>query len=114
MAPNPFLGNLLKGNLDLILLATLEPEPRYGGEITKDVLERTGGYFEFKEGTLYPALHRLEKAGFIRGEFRYLPRGGSPVKYYELTDTGRKELAARRREYAKFSGAMRTILEGQP
>ena len=111
MPPNPFTGNLLKGNLDLILLATLEQDAKYGGEITKDVIERTQGYFEFKEGTLYPALHRLEKQGFIQGAFKYLPRGGSPVKFYELTPTGRQELESRRREYQKFSNAMKSILE---
>jgi PadR family transcriptional regulator, regulatory protein PadR len=103
-------ANLLKGNLDLILLATLEAEAKYGLEITKEVQDRTDGYFQFKEGTLYPALHRLEKQGFIAGEFQYLPRGGSPVKYYRLTDAGQKELTARRKTFNAFTKAVQNIL----
>ena len=106
-------ANLLKGNLDLILLATLETEAKYGLEITKEVQDRTDGYFQFKEGTLYPALHRLEKQGFIRGEFQYLPRGGSPVKFYKLTDTGQKELTARRKTFNAFTKAVQNILGGE-
>jgi PadR family transcriptional regulator, regulatory protein PadR len=106
-------ANLLKGNLDLILLATLEPEAKYGLEITKVVQDRTDGYFNFKEGTLYPALHRLEKQGFIAGDFQYLPRGGSPVKFYRLTDTGRRELEARRQTFNAFTRAVQNILGGE-
>ena len=62
--------NLLKGHLDLILLAALEHEPKYGGQILTEVHDRTDGAFQFKEGSLYPALHRLEKAGWIEGEFQ--------------------------------------------
>ena len=103
-------ANLLKGNLDLILLAVLEPSEMYGLEITKEVLERTDGYFALKEGTLYPALHRLEKAGFIAGSFKYLPRGGSPVKFYSLTSTGSKELEARRKAFRSFTNAVQSLL----
>jgi PadR family transcriptional regulator, regulatory protein PadR len=103
-------ANLLKGNLDLILLAVLEPTEMYGLEITKEVLERTDGYFALKEGTIYPALHRLEKAGFITGNFQYLPRGGSPVKFYTLTDTGSKELEARRKTFQRFTRAVQSLL----
>ncbi len=105
--------NLLKGNLELILLAIIEPEPIYGGEITRETSARTNGYFDFKEGTLYPALHRLEKAGWIKGTFRYLPRGGSPVKFYELSQSGQFELQARRKEHQAFHRAMDALLEGQ-
>ncbi len=103
-------ANLLKGNLDLILLAILEPNEMYGLEITKEVLERTNGYFALKEGTLYPALHRLEKAGFITGTFKYLPRGGSPVKFYSLTSTGSKELTERREAFRSFTSAVQSLL----
>ena len=105
------LSNLLKGNIELILLAILEPAATYGGEITREVNERTNGYFDFKEGTLYPALHRLEKAGFIRGSFQYLPKGGSPVKFYELTPSGKTELHQRRDQYERFHHAMHSVLE---
>ena len=102
--------NLLKGNLDIILLAIIEPAPIYGGEITREASWRTNGYFDFKEGTLYPALHRLEKSGFIRGSFQYLPRGGSPVKFYELTENGKTELTEKRSELLEFNQALNALL----
>lgn len=101
----------LKGHLDL-LLATLERGPRYGGQIIADVQASTGGYFSMREGTLYPALHRLEKQGFIHGKFQTLPRGGSPVKVYTLTPTGKTELTAQRDKYDRFTRAVRGVIGG--
>ena len=92
-------GNLIRGHLDLILLSILRGEPKYDLEISKLAQERTGGYFDLRVGSLYPALHRLEKAGVIRGEFRDAPHGGSPVKVYALTDSGERELNAQRKEF---------------
>ncbi|MFC4455104.1 PadR family transcriptional regulator [Deinococcus sonorensis] len=103
----------LKGHLDLLLLATLDHGPRYGGQIIADVQAATDGYFALREGTLYPALHRLEKQGFITGEFQLLPRGGSPVKVYTLTPSGKEELQDQRQKYERFSGAVRGIIEGK-
>ncbi|MDR6221318.1 PadR family transcriptional regulator [Deinococcus soli (ex Cha et al. 2016)] len=102
----------LKGHLDLLLLATLERGPRYGGQIIADVQASTGGYFSMREGTLYPALHRLEKQGFIHGKFQTLPRGGSPVKVYTLTPTGKTELTAQRDKYDRFTRAVRGVIGG--
>lgn len=96
-------SNLIRGHLDLILLSILHGEPKYGLEISKQAQERTGGYFDLRVGSLYPALHRLEKAGFIRGEFQGSSRGGSPVKVYALTDEGERELETRRKEFEAFS-----------
>lgn len=106
-------ANLLKGHLDLILLAALEHEAKYGGQILQEVSERTGNEFEFKEGSLYPALHRLEKAGWIAGEFQTLPRGGAPVRFYTLTRSGRKTLQQKRETYQAFSRHIRTLIGGE-
>ncbi|SEJ37031.1 transcriptional regulator, PadR family [Deinococcus reticulitermitis] len=100
----------LKGHLDLLLLATLEEGPRYGGQIIADVQAATDGYFNLREGTLYPALHRLEKAGWVTGEFQQLPRGGSPVKVYTLTPGGQTELREQREKYERFSAAVRGVI----
>lgn len=102
----------LKGHLDLLLLATLDQSPRYGGQIIADVQTATDGEFALREGTLYPALHRLEKRGFIQGEFQILPRGGAPVKLYALTSTGQSELQAQREKYDRFTRAVRGIIGG--
>jgi len=96
-------GNLLRGHLDLILLSLLQGEPKYGLEISKLAQQRTDGYFDLRVGSLYPALHRLEKAGFVRGGFQPAPRSGSPVKVYALTESGELELSSRRHEFEVFS-----------
>jgi len=100
-------GNTLRGHLDLILLSSLKHEPLYGVAIIIQVNEQTRGYFTFKEGTLYPALHRLEKAGLITGEFHPAPHGGPPRKYYTLTEQGRSALARKQKDWQAFSQAMR-------
>jgi len=104
--------NLLRGHLDLILLLILEEGPKYGLEIVKEAQGRTDGYFHFKEGSLYPALHRLTKAGLLEAEFKYPPRGGAAVRYYRLTDKGREALAHKRREFERFTEAVKSLRGG--
>jgi PadR family transcriptional regulator, regulatory protein PadR len=101
-------ANLLKGHLDLILLSILEQGEMYGVEITREAQQRTDGYFNFSIGSLYPALHRLEQAGWIKGEFR-LAKRGAPVKYYALTENGLKILAEKRHEFDEFTLAVRSL-----
>ena len=95
--------NLLRGTLDLILLSILEDAPKYGLEIIGEARTRTDGYFEFKEGSLYPALHRLEKARHIKGEFAPSDAGGPRRRYYQLTESGLKHLQKKREEFETFS-----------
>jgi PadR family transcriptional regulator, regulatory protein PadR len=109
MRQNKMDSNLLRGSLDLILLAILEDAPKYGLEIIGEAKSRTDGYFEFKEGSLYPALHRLEKAKFIKGEFAPSDTGGPRRRYYKLTDKGLKELVNKRKSFEVFDGAVRAI-----
>ena len=106
----PMDANLLRGHLDLILLGTLRSGAKYGSQIISEMDSQTQGYFQFKEGSLYPALHRLEKAGWIQGEFQVLPRGGSPVKFYVLTEAGRDELQHRQKDFERFAQAVGTVL----
>jgi len=105
-------ANLLRGHLDLILLAALEGGAKYGSQLILDVDAQTQGYFQFREGSLYPALHRLEKRGWVSGEFQVLPRGGSPVKFYALTGAGRAELSVKREDFERFTKAVGTVLGG--
>ena len=102
-------ANLIKGHLDLILLNLLEQDAKYGLEISKEVQERTGGYFDLRVGSLYPALHRLEQAGFLVGEFRAAPRGGNLVKYYRLTPEGQTELHNRRKDFETFTRTVQSL-----
>ena len=105
---------LLKGNTDTLLLALLQKEPMYGYQIVKEVNQRSSGYFAFKEGTLYPALHRLERANLIEGRWADTPTP-APYKagrrrYYFITDRGRQELKARQQEWQRFSRAMDSVM----
>ncbi len=99
----------LRGHLDLILLATLESGPLYGLKIIQEVHTRTGGAFSFKEGTLYPALHRLEKQKLIAASAQPSDIGGPPRKVYRLTESGRKRLREEQTQWRSFSSAMRTF-----
>lgn len=102
-------NEILRGHLELILLSILEPRAMYGFEIAKEASSRTEGYFDFKEGSLYPALHRLEQAGWLRPELRELGRNGKPRKYYLLTEEGHKSLQHKRLEWVRLAGAIRSV-----
>jgi PadR family transcriptional regulator PadR len=82
----------------------------YGYQIIKELERRSQGYFKFKEGTLYPALHRLEKAGLILGKWQMLSNG-RPRRYYYITAKGRSRLAAERVQWQDFLNAMNLIFQ---
>ncbi len=100
---------LLKGNTDTLLLALLQAEPMYGYQIVKEVNQRSSGYFAFKEGTLYPALHRMERAMLIEGRWVDTPTSVRR-RYYFITERGRQELSDRMREWQRFSRAMDSVM----
>jgi len=100
---------LLKGNTDSLLLSMINYHPMYGYQIIRELEERSNGYFQFKEGTLYPALHRLEKAGLIQGRWRRLT-SGQERRYYYITQKGRQTLTDRLTEWQDFSAAVNLIM----
>lgn len=100
---------LLKGNTETLLLALLELEPMYGYRIVKEINQRSSGYFEFKEGTLYPALHRMARENLVQGRWQDTP-GGMRRRYYYITEKGRQALADRLREWRQFSQAMNSVM----
>ena len=100
---------LLKGNTDTLLLALLQGEAMYGYQIVKEVNARSSGYFAFKEGTLYPALHRLERTRLIEGRWEDTPTKVRR-RYYVITAKGEQALADRLTEWRKFSRAMDAIM----
>ena len=101
---------LLKGNTDLLLLRLISYQPTYGYKIIKELQTRSNGYFQFKEGTLYPALHRMEKEGLIEGNWRKLPNG-LERRYYFITAKGEKALADRLAIWQNFSTAVDLIMQ---
>ena len=100
---------LLKGNTETLLLALMEMEPMYGYQIVKEVEQRSSGYFALKEGTLYPALHRLERDNLVAGWWHDTPNGVRR-RYYHITDKGRKALEDRLHEWRRFSRAMDSVM----
>ena len=100
---------LLKGSTESLLLCMISNQSMYGYQIIKDLEKRSKGYFQFKEGTLYPALHRLEKSGLLKGTWEKLP-SGQVRKYYQLTEKGRMALDERLETWRDFSFAVNLIM----
>ena len=106
----PMRPEALKGHLDALLLAVLEAEPRHGYAVIEAVRAGSGGTFDLPTGTIYPALHRLERAGFIRSHWHVI--GGRRRREYELTTSGRRSLAEERAVWKQFSDAVSALLKG--
>jgi len=107
--------DLAKGSTVPIVLSLLNERPMYGYEIVKVVNARTGGRFQWKEGTLYPTLHSLQAGGFVAAEWSPEPADGSPGrkrKYYHITAKGMQELTRRTAEWCQFSAAFNACLMG--
>jgi PadR family transcriptional regulator PadR len=100
---------LLKGSTDTLLLALLSERPMYGYEILREIEQRSKGYFHMKEGTLYPALHRLERESLIEGLWRTAP-GGQYRRYYAISARGAEQLQLRRSEWQSFSRAINMVM----
>lgn len=96
---------LIKGNTDTLLLCLANQQPMYGYQIIKEMDKRSKGYFRFKEGTLYPALHRLEQQGWLQGKWEKTP-GGQKRRYYHITEKGRRVLD---RKIAEWDGFYRAV-----
>ncbi|GAB3822911.1 PadR family transcriptional regulator [Kribbella italica] len=102
----------LKGHLDVLLLATLTDGPRHGYAIKEALRDGSGGRFDLPTGTVYPALHRLERAGLIAGSWSVVD--GRRRRTYELTDDGHQKLAGDRANWRKFATAVTSLLEPGP
>ena len=101
---------LIKGTLSLIILSLLSRRAMYGYEIVTTVKEETDGVFEWKAGSLYPSLHKLEKDGMIRGQWEGKP-DSRQRKYYHLTENGRTALAAKEESWSQIHAAVSQIME---
>jgi transcriptional regulator len=98
----------LKGHLDGLILATLANRPAHGYAIAQTLRERSDGAFDLPEGTLYPALHRLERAGLISSEWS--TEAGRRRRTYSLTRSGGRALGERRHEWKLFATAVEAVL----
>ncbi len=98
-----------KGTLPVLILEALVHEPSHGYRIAQRIKERSQGVLDFKEGTLYPALHKLENEGMV--ESNEAIERGRPRRYYRITKSGRSMLAKDRAEWSQLSQAVTLILE---
>lgn len=108
-SPSKYEVELVRGNIDCLLLFLIKEEGHtYGYQIIKEVRKRSEGYFQFKEGTIYPTLHRLENEGLIQGEWSRLTNG-QERRYYGITEKGVKMLGERIEAWRGFTTAMNMI-----
>jgi len=101
---------LKRGSLELIVLHLLAPGEAYGYEIVSKLTAQTNGALEVTDGTLYPVLYRLERAGYVAVRWE-TPERGVPRKYYRLTGEGQEELQRLRDEWTTFAKAMARLLK---
>src|SRR5262249_41812053 len=102
---------MLKGHLDMIVLAALAPGPAHGYVVIEEIKRRTAGAFDLPEGTIYPVLHRLEQAGLLAGRW-VTADSGRRRRVYELTKRGERALAERRAVWEQFVDAIGSGFRG--
>jgi len=100
---------LLKGSINLLILRLLSQRDMYGYEIIQEASRRSENAFQFKEGTLYPALHQLQRQGYLRAQWK-TAENGRKRKYYSLTAKGRKLSEQRQQSWAFFIDAVNAVL----
>lgn len=104
-----FNRELVKGSTSLLLLQLLEEKDMYGYELVKELEKRSGNKFSVKEGTLYPALHKLEKQEYIECYWQEQEKGPAR-KYYRITDAGREMLLEKTQEWDNFVSVMNKVM----
>jgi transcriptional regulator len=103
-------GELVQGTLDMLILHTLEPGPMHGYAIAVAIEQRSENVLRVEEGSLYPALHRLELAEFLESEWK-ISDTNRRAKYYRLTNKGRKHLAAETANWGRMVAAIARVIE---
>jgi transcriptional regulator len=99
----------LKGSLPSLILQNLRRGPNHGYRIAQEIKEKSKGVLDFKEGTLYPALHALEGKGLIESYTR--EENGRTRCYYKLTESGKRTLVKEKQEWSRYSSAINLLLQ---
>jgi PadR family transcriptional regulator PadR len=102
--------DLLQGTLDLLILKTLALEPTHGFGIARRIRQVSRDVLQVQEGSLYPALHRLEAQGWIRAKWG-LSENNRRARFYELTRTGRRQLEVETRAWERLAAAIQEVLQ---
>jgi PadR family transcriptional regulator, regulatory protein PadR len=103
----------VQGTLDTLILRSLLWGPRHGYDVVRWILSSSGDELQVEEGTLYPALHRLEERGLVVAQWG-LSENRRRAKFYELTQTGRRELAERTASWERYARAVARVLAAAP
>lgn len=103
-------SDLIQGTLDLLILKTVAHEPIHGYGIAQRILLTSKEILQVQQGSLYPALHRLQRKGLLKSECRESGRGPM-AKYYSLTAAGRKSLQEEKEQWQRYAGAVAEVLE---
>ena len=103
-------GDVLQGTLDMLVLKALQLEPMHGWGITERIQQWSESVLQLGQGTLYPALYRLERQGVIRSEWK-MTENNRRARYYTLTPGGRRQLRTERAEFERMIIAIQKILE---
>ncbi|MDX1382956.1 MAG: PadR family transcriptional regulator [Thermoanaerobaculia bacterium] len=108
-------AGLLQGTLDMLVLRALALEPMHGWGLAQRIGAMSRGVFELQQGTLYPALQRLKRKGWVRSEWRRT-ENNRRARYYSITPAGTRRLAEERSEWERTSAAVESVLrwEGDP
>lgn len=104
-------ADLLQGTLDFLILRTLRAGPLHGWAISRRIRDLSAEMLQINQGSLYPALYRLEDRGWLRSSWHDPVEGGRRIKVYELTAAGRKQAAVEQRQWEAFVGAVDRLLE---
>ena len=104
-------GELVQGTLDMLILKTLNRGPMHGYGIAQSIQQSSGEILRVEEGSLYPALHRLELQGVVEAEWGQ-SENNRRAKYYKLTAAGRKQLASEKQNWTRLAGAIARVMEG--
>lgn len=103
-------GDLLHGTLDMLVLKALQLEPMHGWGITERIEQWSEQVLQLGQGTLYPALYRLERQGLIRSDWR-VTENNRRARYYSLTRAGRRQFGEQLAQWRRMSGAINLVLE---
>src|SRR3989442_15333071 len=107
-------AGLLQGTLDMLILRTLLFRPAHGHQIAKHIQQTTDDLLRLEHGSLYPALHRLERQGWVAAKWDVLGGQKRECKYYRLTPAGRKQLAAEASSWKRMAKAIARVMSAAP
>ncbi len=103
-------ANVLQGTLDMLILRTLLYGPAHGHQIGKHIQRTTNDFLQMQHGSLYPALHRLERRGWVTSKWEIAPHRNREFKYYRLTEKGRKQLVVEESQWKQMAEAVGRIM----